>query len=202
MEWEGAWVPRLTLEKIGIISAGEIAEVTTPKPSGEKKAEPVRMFVSYSHENLTWSKRLSFLIKAKANVNPLQPWHDTELKAGDRWDKEIRTELERMDIFLCLVSYQFLASDYIKTVELPRAMARHKNGEIEVVPVILYRMDLERDCKFLYELNPLPAEWNKPWQDFKKDGDWNDALPLIGNGIEQAIEKALLRPLDGLNSAH
>ena len=61
-----------------------------------------------------------------------------------------------MDIFLCLVSYQFLASDYIKTVELPRAMARHKNGEIEVVPVILYRMDLERDCKFLYELNPLP----------------------------------------------
>ena len=83
------------------------------------------------HENLTWSKRLSFLSKAKANVNPLQPWHDTELKAG--------------------ASYQFLASDYIKTVEVPRAMARHKNGEIEVVPVILYRMDLERDCKFLYE---------------------------------------------------
>jgi internalin A len=200
MEWGGEWVPRATLEKIGIIPVGEIAEVTTPKPSGEKKPEPVRIFVSYSHENLTWSKRLSFLIKAKANVNPLQPWHDTELKAGDRWDKEIRTELERMDIFLCLVSYQFLASDYIKTVELPRAMARHKNGEIEVVPVILYRMDLERDCKFLYELNPLP-EWNKPWQDFIKDGDWNDALPLIGNGIEQAIEKALLRPLDGLNPA-
>jgi hypothetical protein len=105
-----------------------------------------------------------------------------------------------MDIFLCLVSYQFLASDDIKTVELPRAMARHKNGEIEVVPVILYRMDLERDCKVLYELNPLP-EWNKPWQDFIKDGDWNDALPLIGNGIEQAIEKALFRPLDRLNRA-
>jgi hypothetical protein len=46
------------------------------------------------HENLTWSKRLSFLLKAKANVNPLQPWHDTELKAG--------------------ASYRFLASDYIK----------------------------------------------------------------------------------------
>ena len=83
--------------------------------------------------------------------------------------------------------------DYIKTVELPRAIARHKNGEIEVVPVILYPMDLKRDCKFLYEFNPLP-EWNKTWQDFIKDGDWNIALPLIGNGIEQAIEKARLRP--------
>jgi internalin A len=192
MEWEGAWVPRVTLEKMGIIPAEEIAEFTALKPNGKRKAEPVRIFVSYSHENLTWSKRLSFLLKAKANVNPLQSWHDTALKAGDPWDKEIRIELERMDIFLCLVSYQFLASDYIKTVELPRAMARHKNGEIEVVPVILYPMDLERDCKFLYELNPLP-EWGKTWQDFTKDGDWNDALPFIGNGIEQAVEKARLR---------
>jgi hypothetical protein len=23
-------------------------------------------------------------------------------------------------------------------------------------------LDLERDCKFLHQLNPLP-EWNKPW---------------------------------------
>jgi hypothetical protein len=99
------------------------------KPGGVKKARPVRMFVSYSHENVTWCKRLRSVLKVKANVDTLQPWHDTELKAGDRWDKEIRAELERMHIFLCLVSYQFLASDYIQNVELPRAKARHKNGE-------------------------------------------------------------------------
>ena len=134
-------------------------------------------------------KRLLPVLRVKANVDTLQPWHDTELKAGDRWDKEIRAELERMDIFLCLVSYQFLASGYIQNVELPRAKTRHKNGEIEVVPVVLYPMDLENDCKFLYGLNPLP-EWRKSWRDFKKDGDWNDALYPIGNGIKQAIEKA------------
>ena len=59
-----------------------------------------------------------------------------------------------MDIFLCLVSYQFLASDYIHDVELPRAEARHKNGEIEVVPVVVYPMDLKSDCEFLYQFNP------------------------------------------------
>jgi TIR domain-containing protein len=79
------------------------------------------MFVSYSHENAAWCKRLLPVLRVKANVDTLQPWHDTELKAGDRWDKEIRAELERMDIFLCLVSYQFLASGYIQNVELPRA---------------------------------------------------------------------------------
>ena len=121
-----------------------------------KKARPVRMFVSYSHENATWCKRLLPVLRVKANVDTLQPWHDTELKAGDRWDKEIRAELERMDIFLCLVSYQFLASGYIQNVELPRAEARHKKREIEVVPVVLYPMDLESDCEFLSTLNPYP----------------------------------------------
>ena len=85
------------------------------KPGGSNKARPVRMFVSYSHENAAWCKRLLPVLRVKANVDTLQPWHDTELKAGDRWDKEIRAELERMDIFLCLVSYQFLASGTSRT---------------------------------------------------------------------------------------
>jgi len=81
----------------------------------------------------------------------------------------------------------------IQNVELPRARARHKKGEIEVVPVLLYPMDdLEHDCKFLYRLNPLP-EWGKSWRDFEKDGDWQDALFPIGKGVKQAIEKARLR---------
>jgi hypothetical protein len=72
-----------------------------------------------------------------------------------------------MEIFLCLVSYQFLASGYIQSVELPRAKARHDNGEIEVVPVVPYPMDLKHDCEFLYPLNPLP-EWGKSWRDFER----------------------------------
>ena len=68
-------------------------------PNGGEKAQPVRLFVSYSHENAAWCKRLLPVLRVKANVDTLQPWHDTELKAGDRWDKEIRAELERMDIF-------------------------------------------------------------------------------------------------------
>ena len=99
------------------------------KPGRTMKVRPVPMFVSYSRENAAWCRRLLPVLKVKANVDTLQPWHDTELKAGDRWDKEIRAELERMHIFLCLVSYQFLASDYIRDVELPRAKARHKNGD-------------------------------------------------------------------------
>jgi len=97
-----------------------------------------------------------------------------------------------MDIFLCLVSVDFLASAYIQNVELPRAKVHHKNGEIVVVPMVLYKMDLKRDCEFLYQLNPMP-EWGKCWRDFEKEGNWRDALYPIGNDLKQAIEKARLR---------
>ena len=59
--------------------------------------------------------------------------------------------------------------------------------------MFLYRTDLEHDCEFLYQLNPLPAG-GKSWRDFEKDGDWNDALYPIGNGLKEAIEKARARP--------
>ena len=50
------------------------------KPVGTKKARPVRLFVSYSHENAAWCKRLHPVLRVRANVDTLQPWHDTELK--------------------------------------------------------------------------------------------------------------------------
>jgi hypothetical protein len=51
--------------------------------------------------------------------------------------------------------------------------------------------DLEHDCEFLYQLNPLP-EWGRSWRDYRS---WNDALYPIGKGVKQAIEKARLRSL-------
>lgn len=153
----------------------------------------VRLFVSYSHEDGVWSKRLMPVLKVKANVDQLQPWHDSHLQAGDRWDAEIRKELERMDIFLCLVSYDFLASKYITDIELPKAKERYAKGEIQVVPIVLYPMDLKDDCKFLYDLCPLP-EWNKSWSEYDANGgSYKNAHIHIGNGLKQAIGRARTR---------
>jgi hypothetical protein len=93
----------------------------------------VRLFVSYSHENSIWSKRLLPLLKLKENVAGLRPWHDSELQSGELWDDEIRAELKRMDIFLCLVSVQFLASRYILRLRSP-SNQKFKTGSITSAP--------------------------------------------------------------------
>jgi len=54
------------------------------------------------------------------------------------------------------IALALLVSRLYPERELERAKARHKNGEIEVVPVLLYPMDLEHDCEFLYQLILCP----------------------------------------------
>lgn len=154
---------------------------------------PVRIFVSYSHLDNTWFKRLSPLLKFKMNPQIAHVWHDHELKAGDPWDEEIRKELESMQVFICLISFDFLASDYIMDVELPCALNRQKKGEVEIVPVILFPIDLEKEHAALHAFNPLPA-FGKCWSEFEQNGGhYQNAHKPIRAGLWQAIEKVSQR---------
>lgn len=150
----------------------------------------VELFVSYSHVNAAWFDRLRPVLKFDRCRDRAYAWNDQEMKAGDRWDKEIKEALERMDVFVCLLSFECLASDYIKNVEVKRALAREKKGEVEIVPIVIYPMDLETEWPQLHVFNPLPA-WGKCWRDYEQDGGhYQDAHQPIRDGLRQAINKA------------
>lgn len=158
----------------------------TTKP----KTDPVELFVSYSHLNSAWFAKLRPLLKFRTpSANVAHVWHDQELKAGDRWDDQIRAALERMDVFVCLLSYEFLDSEYIMGIELKRALARAEEGEVEIVPILLYNLNLQDDCPELHVFNPLPT-WEKCWRDYEQDGGHHqDAHKPIRDGLRQAIDK-------------
>lgn len=160
----------------------------------KKKTEPVELFVSYSHENAAWFGKLRPLLKFRnPSSNVAHVWHDQQLEAGHRWHDEIQAALKEMDVFVCLVSYEFLASDYIIDVELKEALRREKKKEIEVVPILLYPINLDNDCPELKPFNPLPA-WGKCWRDFEANGgEHQDAHKLIRDGLWQAIDRVNFR---------
>jgi hypothetical protein len=60
-----------------------------------------------------------------------------------REDGEIREELDEADIILFLVSSHFLASDYIRGVEVMRAVERADCREVQLAPIILEKVDWE-----------------------------------------------------------
>lgn len=161
--------------------------------TSQSKTKPVELFVSYSHQNRAWFAKLRPLLKFRMPTHEAHAWHDQELKAGDRWEQEIREALAAMDVFVCLVSYEFLASDYIIDIELKQALERAENEAVEIVPILLYEVNLKEDCPELQVFNPLPA-WDKCWRDYEKDGGhYQDAHKPIRDGLRQAIDKASAR---------
>ena len=56
-------------------------------------------------------------------------------------DAEIAKELGSCDLFLMLVSPDFLASDYCVNREMKRALERHRDDEAHVVPIIVEPCD-------------------------------------------------------------
>jgi hypothetical protein len=159
--------------------------------------QAVKLFVSYSHKDHVWMKRLMTVLEgfqyddrlAKRSLRFVHAWHDKELTKGNHWDGEIQQELSAMDIFVPLVSMDYFSSWYIQNVELPCARERHALGEILVVPILIYPVNLQEKCAFLHAFSQLPSA-DRLWSKFR---DHREALEAIDNGLWSAIDEALKR---------
>jgi TIR domain len=158
----------------------------------------VKLFISYTHKKKVWMERLAPLfdgiqyddrLNDRSRLKYLHAWHEKELTAGNQWDSEIKRELDEMDIFVPLVSFEFLGSPYIQNVELKRAKERCAAGEILVVPIMLYDVNLRETCAFLHGFKLLPAT-DRSWSSYP---DRSNAHRLIYEGLWEAIDEALDR---------
>jgi hypothetical protein len=156
-------------------------------PGSPSQHKAVRVFVSYSHKDAYWLDALMPLLRFPGVS--VKPWNDKEIKPGLRWDEEIRRALAEMDVFIPLVSVNFAVSRYIEKVESPIARERHKNGEIEVVPVLVHQPGKD-DCAWLMKLQRVPPG-DKSWAEVLHDFQQFDmALTPIRDGIRLVLERA------------
>jgi internalin A len=107
----------------------------------EMEQLPVKAFVSYSKEDSEYLKELHTALAVLKRLNKLQLWDDRSIEAGEEWEKVLLQELETADIVLCLVSGDFVASDFCYKKEFGAAMAAHQRGEKTVIPVLLRKTD-------------------------------------------------------------
>jgi hypothetical protein len=98
-------------------------------------------FISYSHRDKKALERLHVHLAALRRERTISTWYDREILAGADIDDEIRLNLAQADIFLALVSPDFLASSYCYEKEMQSALERYAAGTLRVVPVILEPCD-------------------------------------------------------------
>ena len=65
-------------------------------------------------------------------------WSAKEIKAGEKWDAEIQQRLLDSEVVILLLSTDFFNSRYIVEAELPEIVAKHKNGNCHIIPIIAH----------------------------------------------------------------
>ncbi len=95
------------------------------------------IFISYSHDNLNEREELIKHFTVLKRQGLINDWSDNKLIAGEDWDQTIRKKLDDAEIVLFLVSSEFLASDYIHSVEVEETIKKYHENTVQVFPIIL-----------------------------------------------------------------
>jgi formylglycine-generating enzyme required for sulfatase activity len=103
--------------------------------------EPIKVFVSYSHQDDVLRKELCTHLSGLERSKLIKLWLDRDIEAGLEWASEIDQNLEQAAIILLLVSADFIASEYCYSIEMTRAVALHEAGTTKVIPVIIGACD-------------------------------------------------------------
>ena len=126
-------------------------------------SEPLKGFITYSHEDTEAKDKLITRLAVMKQQNELATWHDNEMLPSDKWREEIfSTHLPDSDLLLYLVSASSLASENCNK-ELGIALKKN----IKPIPIIL------EDC-----------DWKK-----HQLGDFQ-ALPDRGNAINEWVPES------------
>lgn len=165
-----------------VLSASEPEASATPEQAGAGTAA-MTAFVSYSHKDESYRQRLETSLTQLERDQLISTWDDRKILPGETWDREINENLNSADIILLLVSPDFLASEYVNSHELSRALERQRSGSAIVVPIILRPSDLKGDSP-LKALQGLPSEWRAVSKWGNRDEAWLD----ITRGLRRLIE--------------
>ncbi len=96
-----------------------------------------KIFVSYSHAEAEWLKRLQVHLKPLERAGIIAWWDDTRILPSMVWRDEIEKALATAHIGVLLVSADFVASDFIANHELPDLLAAAQDRGLTILSLIV-----------------------------------------------------------------
>lgn len=188
---------RVLPQWLAVSSSGRRPASRDTKSGPRDWGRPVRIFISYSPEDRPFRKELEKHIMGSLRRSGLvEIWHDQMLSDGEDWAYERRRQLEGADVVLLLVSASYMASEAVSG-EMEVALARHRQGVVHVVPVILRSTLLSGSPIERFHWLPRGGRPIDTWP--SRDEAWVSVVQGLRNVIEYGvIRQVTLPPLPSL----
>jgi WD40 repeat protein len=157
------------------------------------------VFISYSHNDKSWLRRLLICLSPYIRLDRLNVWADPYIKVGGRWHREIDDALEKTKIGVLLMTPDFLDSDFIMSEEVPRLLELEAAGKLTLVLIPIsassYQPTGLGDFQWIYPPStPLDGlrrqKRNKAFVNIV-----NELVEIADSGVAQKLEREPDRPV-------
>ena len=168
--------------------------MTSVKPqlrSGKNTENKPTVFISYSHKDEVWKDRLRTHLAILEKVGHITVWDDRHIDAGELWFPKIEQAMANAAVTVCLISADYLASDFVTKEEIPYLVERCKRDGMIFIPLLL------RPCAWmaipqLAETQMLPGDGKSLSRDFKDD--WDGIFAKVAERISNDLQDPDYQP--------
>lgn len=122
-----------------------------------------KLFISYSHIDNRVLEQLHKHMAILREEGKVSAWFDREILAGGNLNADIKEKLDEAEIFIAIVSPDYLYSNYCYQIEFKHALKRKENGDLIIVPVIAQPCDWHASP--FGEMKAIPTD-GKPISDW------------------------------------
>lgn len=158
----------------------------------------MKAFISYSHADEHHVDRLRKHLAMLSRENLITQFYDRDILVGGLLDEEIARNLADSQLFIAVVSPDFLASDYCYDVELATALKMHQDNRIRVVSVVVEPCEWRKSPLGPFLVVPKDGKEVALWDN--QNAAWLNAVSEIRRiaeefGAKTATEKKVDLPL-------
>jgi hypothetical protein len=130
-------------------------------------------FLSYSHEDHRLFTGFRPHLTALKRGFGLDLWTDHSIEVGTLWNARIEAAIKAAQVFVLLISPDFIASDYVIDNEIPAIREQRRSTGALVLPVVLKRCSWQVVAAAL-QAAPTENGRLKPVTDWPRQNDGFD----------------------------
>ena len=142
----------------------------------------MKAFISYSHADERYVERLKKHLAMLQRDGLIESFYDRDILVGDPLDEEISAHLGDSQLFIAIVSPDFIHSDYCMDRELATALQMHEEGRIRVVSVVVEPCEWQKSPLGSFLVAPKDGKAIALWE------NENAAFLNVASEIRRIVE--------------